>query len=301
MFESEREEGRADRLVVGNPVGREIRDSEFIEIDDYTIRLSDSVALRISADTRPKKWKTADLQKGLRLCYKGIETVGEGAGLCVPVLLYSSGMYFPGSSKVYVSRQRDFAIRKEFIIDRMPGRKIGNTRLGNRALLGFWRRLGDLYMKHRRWRFIIRMNISRRIGVRTNFFKVNPVGRVIVTYHIDGDCILTEVDISHVRRNGLQKLFVLNEQGTRFFSKFSDSDGMELSDKRIGAWETVDADSASITDSNGRLGFRLSQKEDTILHRGGEYMERSQDWIGLDYEVDPKHDIFEYGIKKATA
>jgi hypothetical protein len=90
---------------------------------------------------------------------------------------------------------------------------------------------------------------------------------------------------------------MLNEQGSRFFRMCTDSDSTKSVDEEIGAWNHVKAQWANITDLNGEVGFHLSNVSDSILRRGREFLKDCVNWIGLDYEVDPKHAQFEYGIQ----
>lgn len=225
--------------------------------------------------------------------------VGEGTGFGVPVLQYLDGMYFSGESRLFLSRREKLqVIRKEFLMDSTPIRKIGNSRIRSRLLLTFWRYLHELYMKHRRWRFIIRVSISRRIGVRTRFAKVNPVGKVILTYVFNKNHIHITVDLGLVERKDLQNVFLLNEQGSECFRRYSDSNGTTLYDSQIGAWEAVEAAHVTMTDANGKVGFRLSQIAGMTLRRGREYIHGSQDWAGLDYALQPKdNETIEYEIE----
>jgi hypothetical protein len=142
------------------------------------------------------------------------------------------------------------------------------------------------------------MSISRRIGVRTKFVDVTPAGKVILTYLVGDNHIRVNVDLKHVEKEGLRNVFLLNEQGSDCFRIYSDSNGTRLVDNHIGAWEVVEATSATMTDLNGEFGFRLSQISGGILRRGREYIKGFQDWAGLDYAVIPKDDDnFEYEIE----
>lgn len=142
------------------------------------------------------------------------------------------------------------------------------------------------------------MSISRRIGIRTRFVDVTPAGKVILTYLVDDNHIHVNVDLRLVEKKGLQNVFLLNEQGSNFLRIYSDSDGTKLHDNHIGAWEVVKAASATMTDINGKVGFRLSQIAGGILRRGREYIKGFQDWAGLDYAVIPKgDDNLEYEIE----
>ena len=90
---------------------------------------------------------------------------------------------------------------------------------------------------------------------------------------------------------------MLNEEGAHFFRKYSDSAGLKLADKEIGIWDSVTAQSAKIADNQGRTGFSLKNVEGTVLRRGREFVKGRLDWIGLDYELNPEDDIFEYEIE----
>jgi len=58
----------------------------------------------------------------------------------------------------------------------------------------------------------------------------------------------------------------------------------------------VQADWACITSINGKIGFKM-WKSDGILRRGREFINNSLDWVGLDYEIDPRKTVFEYEIE----
>jgi hypothetical protein len=90
---------------------------------------------------------------------------------------------------------------------------------------------------------------------------------------------------------------VLNEQGAHFFRKYSDSEGLKLDDEEIGAWDYVTAQSAKIVDKKDRIAFSLKNVEGTMLRRGREMVKGSLNWIGLDYELNPEDDQFEYEIE----
>ncbi len=276
--------------------------SEFSKIDKCAVALSSSLAIRVYSDTRPHNWHIAALQKGLVLAYKGLETVGEGVGFGVPVLLYGDETYFSGSSKVCFHKQDNYKIiRKEFLMDKVPRKRIRKTKLKNQKLASanarISRYLAGVYQRHRRLRFLTVERLSKILGVHTDFEKAIPAGKVTVTYGIRQCRIHVKVDLSLLKRKNLQKIFVLNEQGSRFFSRYMDLNGTELVDRRIGAWETIEADWACITDIRGRVGFRLWRTKNSILRRGREFLKDCRDWVGLDYEINPRNAVFEYEIE----
>jgi len=139
--------------------------------------------------------------------------------------------------------------------------------------------------------------LSKKIGAITGFVKSTSAGKVLVAYSIRKARILVRTDFSLLRRKNLQKIFILNEQGSSFFSRYSDSNDTELIDKQIGAWDEIKAEWGCITDLQGRVGFRLWRVKNSILRRGREFLEDSLDWIGLDYEINPKTGVFEHEIE----
>ena len=272
----------------------------FFASTPYTYSISDSVALRIHSDTKPQNMKTASLQKGLILLYNGAEVVGEGTGFGVPIGKYSDETFFAGSSFLQVHKQENSVIiRKEFLMDMIARDKFRNLKLENMKLRRKIDSVSLLYQKHKRLaQFILHAKgLLFKFGVESVFIRTSPKGKVIVTYTIDRNRILVKLSFSRLDRNNLQKVFVLNEQGAHFFRKYSDSEGLKLDDEEIGAWDGVTAQSAKISDKKDRIAFSLKNVEGTMLRRGREMVKGSLNWIGLDYELNPEDDQFEYEIE----
>jgi len=281
-----------------SPNKQDVVDSSLREVSEYTIPLSNSISLRTSSDTRPHKWKIADLQKGLRFVYDGKETVGEGTGFGVPVLLYSGETCFSGSSCVYAfNKGSSTIIRKEFIVDRVHRKTIRSVKLESRKMRALWRLISKLYMRFGFLRTLMSTDISKKLGLRTDFIGTHPLGKVIVTYQVSKSKVNVKVDLALLERRELKGIFVLNEQGSTFFRKYSDSQGLTLIDEEIGSWRIPEARCASITDLRGGVGFRLWRNKNSALYLGREYSEGHMDWVGLDYEISPRSDNFEYQIE----
>ena len=272
--------------------------SQFSDVDDYTIPLSGSLALRAYSDTRPHNSHIADLQKGLILVHRGAEMVGEGTGFGVPALLYPDETYFSGSSLIHHYQQEGLnIIRKEFLMNRIHRKRYRETKLENQKIRSMLRYLYGLYQNHRHFRFLALKIPSAKMGIKTGFVKIAPAGNIIITYTIGRRTVLVRADFSSVKRENLEKVFVFNEQGSRFLRRYSDSNGVRLIDRQISAWEKIEAEWASITDFNDRVGFRLWRAENAILRTGREFVKDQRDWIGLDYEINPKNATFEYKIE----
>jgi hypothetical protein len=255
------------------------------------------VSLRIYAGTEPRNLKIADLQKGLILVVNGTEAVGEGTGFGLPVLVYSDETYFSGSSRLCVSQRGDCCVVvKEFIMDRVARNSFRNVTLENRAARSFIERLSDLYQGHPRFRFLTLKDLTGRMSIGKAFLKAPSKGKVTVTYTVDKSRIMVKADFKKLEKSGLQKIFMLNEQGTGFFRRYTDSLGTELRDDKIGAWDGTGGEWACLQTLRGEIGFRLWRVKNSVLRRGREFLEGSLDWVGLDYEISHKSDVFEYVI-----
>jgi len=266
--------------------------------DTYTIPISNSTALRVYSSTKPHNWKIAGLQKGLTLIHNGTEMIGEGTGFGLPVLVYSDETYFSATSKVCLSQCNNYwTIRKEFIIDRMARNRFRNITLENRAARALFASLAGMYQRHRHFRFLKLKSLTGKMHVEAAFVKAMSMGRVTVTYTIVGRRIRVRVDFKNLKRRNLQKIFILNEQGSRFFRKYNDSRGIELMDEKIGAWEIINTEWASLTVPHSGFGFRLWKVDKAILRTGREFLKDSLDWVGLDYETSPATSVFEYLIE----
>jgi hypothetical protein len=108
---------------------------------------------------------------------------------------------------------------------------------------------------------------------------------------------ISKADFSGLKQPVVEKVFIMNEQGTRFFRVCRDSCGKQLVDEQISAWDHVEADWAAIMNAEGNVGFRLRKINNSILRMGREFQEGYLDWIGLDYEVDPRTKTFRYEIE----
>jgi hypothetical protein len=273
-------------------------DYERLNSEKYTVILSNSVVLDVYYSTKPHNLKIATLQKGLIFVYKGAERIGEGTGFGVPVLIYPKETYFSSSSTISVAQTAEsIKIRKEFYMDRAARNKFRNVYLENQKTRSFIRCLTDLYQKNRRLRFLSLKEFFVNIGVESTFVKTDSAGKVSVTYDIRNCDINVKVDLFHIKKAHLQKIFVLNEQSANFFRKYSDATHSSATDKQIGAWDAVDSKWACLTDLKGRIGFRLWKVNSSVLRRGRESMKNCLDWAGLDYEVDPDRKVFEYKIE----
>jgi len=265
---------------------------------EYMIPFSEFLSLRLYSDTRPYYHHIANLQKGLILVNQAAELVGEGAGFGVPIVRYRNKTYFSGSSTVQTFQKGSCtSVIKRFVLDTISEKRFRKVRMENKMMHKLTTHLDELYRKHRHWRLLTLANLSKSVGVQTGFVQVKPIGNVTVTYRIDPPLIRVKADLKLLEKGGLQKIFLLNEQGSRYFRRYCDSNGAVLFGKEIDAWENVEADWACVSNKSGEVGFRLWKVKDAVLYRGREFLKGTFDWIGLDYEVSPEKTCFEYDIE----
>jgi hypothetical protein len=248
--------------------------------------------------------KTAQLQKGLILLYRGTEVIGEGTGFGVPIVKYFDETIFSGSSSLTVrTRGTIVEIRKKFIMDLVTRNTIRNCKLENpkiRTLLDYistiYKRQYQSHVNFAQYVLLTR-SLLFKFGIKSTFIEGPSKGTIVVTYVVDRNRILVKVDLRSLERYNLDKIFVLNEQGAHFFRTYSDSENLKLNNEAIGAWNDVTSQTAKITNDQDKIGFSLKKIEGTKLRRGRELIKDSLDWIGLDYELGAEYSQFEYEIE----
>jgi len=253
----------------------------------------------LCSNTLPHRDHTSCLQKGVTLIHRDIELSGEGTGFGVPVLRYLGTDYFSSSSTMQTSRSGDSTIAaKKFVLDVVLERSFRGAKPENKMTQNLVRHLEQLYQMHGNWTWLkLKKSLLKALGVQTSFVRVRPVGTVPIVYRLERSRIKVKADFSSLRRNGLERIFLLNEQASSHFRKYHDSDGTVLFDEKIGPWENVHADWASFSTSTDDVGFRLWNVKDAVMRRGREFLRDTFDWTGLDYEISPEKTSFEYDIE----
>jgi hypothetical protein len=184
-------------------------------------------------------------------------------------------------------------------MDRVSRDKFGERKLENSKIRTLIDYISSLYQRNNGLAKFILLSKENlfKLGVKSIFVKMPPKGKVIATYIIDRNKIRIRLDFTQLDGHNLQKVFILNEQGSEFFRKYSDSSGATLTDEEIGVWNEVTAQYAVIMNSQENIGFTLKNIDGAMLRRGRELMRGSLDWIGLDYEFKSRIKEFEYEIE----
>jgi hypothetical protein len=140
------------------------------------------------------------------------------------------------------------------------------------------------------------MELREIMKVQTEFIKVRPRGAVTFKYSFQLGRIKIDVDLSCLDPDECEEILILNEQGSTFFNRYSDTDGTRLLNEKIGAWAMVSAAEASLSNSNETLTFTVARGPG-MLFRGWEKTKSRFSWAGLSYSLPPQSFTFDYIIK----
>ena len=270
----------------------------------FTQELSNRLSVRIYRDCRPNCLETGALQKGLVQMLDGEELIEEGVGFGVPVVKYQDKTFFSSQAEVSTKEiGRDIIITKVFTLDTVSLKKFGRATYINDALYTPLRKAFEsLYLKNKRLTpfFNKAMEFRDFANIKTEFMKVKSRGKVTMRYCCHSNGIDIRADFSKVALNKCVEILVLNEQGSSFFQRYSDSSGLNLSGHNIGAWEKVEADNASLEGGRQQVSFCLQNHRGARLFRGWESTRKRFSWAGLSYSMRPNNDIFAYSIELSS-
>jgi hypothetical protein len=229
-----------------------------------------------------------------------LELIEEGVGFGVPVVKYSDKTYFAGQSELWV-HQAPFGqeIKKTYVLDTISRKKFSNGRYIDDGIYTFARkRFEKIYLNRKRLFPLLNrlMELRNLAGISTEFVKVKPRGIVEVVYRCQPSGVTVEVKFSDLEPGLCEKVLVLNEQGSHTFDKYADTNGLTLLKSRIGAWDAVDADKASLLNRSEQLSFSLQNMQNALLFRGWEQTKQRFSWAGLSYALKPNSGKFEYKI-----
>jgi hypothetical protein len=275
-------------------------------VPPITLNMGNRISFRLYEDTRPHCLDTAPLQKGLVLIFDGKELIGEGVGFGVPVVKYRDKTYFSSLAKSSLREEKNRSVLiKSFNLDTISRKRLGSTSYVNYDFYSFFHKLFEkACLSHKRLTpaFNMIMELRRALKVQTDFVKVAQRGKITVTYACLPEGVEVGFDFSDLEMAGCQEILVLNEQGSTFFTRYSDTFGLSLFDGSIGAWEKVRAKWASLSDANQTLCFTLANTVAAPLFRGWERTKGRFSWAGLSYSLPPTVSTFNYaiGLEKRT-
>ncbi len=267
----------------------------------WTLSLDKNISFRLYRDTRPHCLEISALHKGLVLVFKGYELIEEGAGFGCPVVKYHDKPYFSTSAETSIRDAPNGPIlTKRFHLDAVSRKTVGRESYVNDSFYSFFHRIFEInYLSHKSLvsAFNAMMMVRKLLKVNTQFVRAEPRGIIAVEYEATHNGVEVTVDLSGLNKTGCEEILILNEQGSTFFREFTDSNGLVLRDRKIGAWDVVTAHDASLSDAGKRLAFRLQNLKGARLFRGWEKTVGRFAWSGLGYSVSPSLNRFSYSLE----
>jgi hypothetical protein len=132
------------------------------------------------------------------------------------------------------------------------------------------------------------MELREMAKVSTEFVKAKSRGTIAIDYQCKPTGVNVKVDFSDLTMGACQEVLVLNEQGSSIFQKYADASGLTLLGNKIGAWDAVAADKASLLSLSEHVSFSLQNAKDAALFRGWEKTRNRFSWAGLSYSLRPQ-------------
>jgi hypothetical protein len=274
-------------------------DTPVESLNSVTVPLNRHLSLRLYRDSQPKCLETAALQKGLVLIYKGKELIEEGIGFGVPVIKYRDKTLFSSNAEISISPKTPPSLEKRFLIDTVSKKRFYKAYVNDQFYKLIHKLFEKAYLGNNHLLSVNNkiMELRESLKIKTEFAKVEPRGIVSLKYTLKETEIQINADFSNLEHDGCLELLLLNEQGANTFQSYSDTDGLRLNGREIGAWGVVQAEKATLSGVGGNLSFSLENKRAARLFRGWESTKNRFAWAGLSYSISPNTDMFKYTIK----
>ncbi len=235
----------------------------------HELSLADGLVLRVYSDTRPLVGKIASLQKGPVLVQDGRELIEEGYGFGVPIVIYRGRSYVSRHAAV-VGVPAERRIIKRFVID------VEDT----------WTEL-----------------------FRRKYRPVAPLGSIVFTYTVSAPGVLDiAVDFSGLAVRP-ELVYVANEQGARYFTLYSDSDGTardfaDFADQ----WVPTRAAVTCFTSRTRQVRFCTETEPGQAKYVGRERYNQYRwsgifwlSWAGTDIELSEPAGVYRYRVRVTAA
>lgn len=256
--------------------------------------------IRIYADCRPNNLKVAQLQKGIVLVFNGTELIEEGAGIGVPVAIFSDETFFSSSAVVRIIDHADEkVVMKHFLMDSVSRKSWKIEAMVNNPVYNLISRFfAAIYRDYPMSRIFILpiMRLRDSVGINTRYMRTEQRGEVVMTYSVKRNGLSVKADMTKLNKKSLKRVILLNEQGSTFFRRFSDSSQSILVDDAIESWDLVKADWAYLSTIDNSLSFGLKRLPNCKLFRGRENIKGYLAWAGMEYELNPQTDFISYEV-----
>ena len=266
-----------------------------MEAQPHKFVISEKLDVKLYHYSRPNRMEIADLQKGLVLELESTEIIGEGIGFGAPVVIYADDVFFSRAARLVNVGPKN--ITKIFQMDSISRVEFRGIIFGGSFYKKFYDIFSGFYMETIRSQafFRILMALKRSLGFRTRYMSVEERGSVRVKFKFIPPKVLVNVDLTGLQTSGCKEILLLNEQGAKSFSRYSDSNGTYQDVSQMGAWEEVKSQSATIEGVD--VKFTVDQQDGAKLLRGREEVRGRLSWIGFAYSLQPSIKEFDYVIQ----
>ncbi len=230
----------------------------------HELVLADGLTLRAYSDTRPHVGKVASLQKGLVLVQDGEELIEEGYGFGKPIVIYQ-GRAFSSQHATVRALPHEQRLVKQFDID------VEDT----------WTEL-----------------------FRRKYRPVAPLGSIVFTYTVTAPGVLDiAVDFSGLEV-APELVYLPNEQGARYFTLYSDSEGMERDFEDFAdQWVPTTAQTTCFTSRARKVRFCTETEPGQAKYVGRERYNQYRwsgifwlSWAGTDIELAAPAGVYRYRV-----
>jgi hypothetical protein len=232
-------------------------------------------------------YATSSLPKGIRLSSDGSELTEEAVGFGFPVLKRGLQTLFPGSVDLTFEHcGSSWCIRSVFHLNMVEKiHKPGVGSIENKWVYAMKNSMAAMIRHFSPVRGLltaISSGLRRVFGWKTTYENAGFHAVVKLTHRIQEGAGKVEVEVEpSALPAGTSEVVIMNEQGARYFDRFTDSSGVCLHGDEIGCWDEVAAASACFSSTTGNVLFRLHQVTDARLYRGRELVDSRLAWAGF--------------------
>jgi len=271
---------------------------------ELNIPVLDGLSLKVADQlSRQGSYATSSLPKGFILVSNRLELDEEAVGFGFPVIKRGLQTLLPGSVELaYEHVGSAWSVQSIYRLNLVEKiHKPGVGSIDNGLVYATKNSLAALIRHFSPMRGLLTAlssGLRKTFGWQTTYEEAGFLAIVKVTHRIQEGTgkIQVEVEQSDLPA-GITEGIVMNEQGARYFDRYSDSSGISLKEEGIGCWDEVTADNACFSSSSGQASFSLARVESARLFRGRELVGSRLAWSGFGYSFSSAIKKFNYQLK----
>ncbi len=257
--------------------------------------LTELLSFHISDDPESQQGKSAPIQKGLipLLQGKGIDLCGEGLGFGTPILQYRRDFYFPGAGMLNQEDAHQPNLWRKVFKFNLIERKQNDPLTKINAFSWALPRMHNQIYKTKPGRHFLKLvallnhwgfHRSGKHFAPNIFIPVKSRGESQCQFLIrsSGQVIDIELSFANIVRKDLQFVYIANELGGDYFTRYYDGSGIQLVGPQIEPWARIQAPWALFYAPTLEFGFRVEIPKGITAFRGREVFEGQEIfWSGI--------------------